>query len=145
MQVERQVVLRGVDALHAILLSFPIALFTAALVTDIAYLNTAQVQWTNFSAWLITGALFFGGLVAAWALVWALLSLKSPRMISRWVYFGLLAGMWVLGLINAFKHSQDAWSSVGAFGLFLSILCTILAMAAGAVLHFGFWTREVDQ
>ena len=43
-----------VRPLHWILLAFPIALFTFALFTDIAYLKTAEVQWTNFSAWLIS-------------------------------------------------------------------------------------------
>ncbi|MFN3537755.1 MAG: DUF2231 domain-containing protein, partial [Brevundimonas sp.] len=40
--------------LHAILLAFPIALFSFAVATDIAYLNTAEMQWSNFSAWSIT-------------------------------------------------------------------------------------------
>jgi len=49
------------NPLHAILLCFPIALFTSALISDIAYLRTAEMQWSNFSAWLIVGALVFGG------------------------------------------------------------------------------------
>ena len=47
---------------------------------------------------------------------------------------GAIIGL-VLGLVNAFKHSQDAWSSVGAFGLTLSILSALLALAA-----FAFFT-----
>ncbi|EHN71864.1 hypothetical protein SMCF_8723, partial [Streptomyces coelicoflavus ZG0656] len=43
------------NPLHAILLCFPIALFTSALISDIAYLRTAEMQWSNFSAWLIVG------------------------------------------------------------------------------------------
>ena len=53
--------------LHAILLAFPVALYPAALVTDITYLNTAVIQWTNFSSWLIAGADLFAGIVLAWA------------------------------------------------------------------------------
>ena len=41
----------------------------------------------------------------------------------------------MLGLVNAFKHSQDAWSSVGAFGLILSLLCTLLVMIAGWIAY----------
>ena len=131
--------------LHGILLAFPIALFTFALFTDIAYLNTAEIQWTNFSAWLITGALVFGGLAAAWALVSVVLSLRRGDRNPRIVFFGLLAIMWLLGLVNAFKHSQDAWSSVGAFGLILSILCSLLAMAAGVMAFSGLHTREIAR
>lgn len=123
------------NPLHAILLSFPIALFSSALVTDIVYLRTAQVQWTNFSAWLISGALLFGGLVLIWALVGLVLDLRGPNRRRSVIYVALLAVMCLLGLVNAFKHSQDAWSSVGTFGLVLSILCAVLALAAGVVAH----------
>ena len=47
------------------------------------------------------------------------------------------------GLLNAFKHSQDAWSSVGTFGLILSILSTLLALAAAAIAYSGVLNREV--
>lgn len=128
--------------LHALLLGFPIALFCSALVSDIAYLRSAEVQWTNFSSWLIVGALVFGGLVLAWALISLLLGWRGPERRPRLLYAGLLAAMWGLGLINAFKHSQDGWSSVGAFGLILSILCSLLALAAGVV-AFSSRGREV--
>ena len=134
------------NPIHAILLGFPIALFSSALVTDIAYLRTAEIQWTNFSAWLISGALLFGGLVLAWALISLLLDLKGPGKRRSLIYVGVLAVMWTLGLVNAFKHSQDAWSSVGVFGLVLSILCTLLALAAGVIAHSNYWTtREVAR
>ena len=113
--------------LHGLLLAFPIALFTFALFTDIAYLKTAEIQWTNFSAWLSTGALVFGGLAGVLSIVDYVFG-RSRRAL---IHLVALALAWVLGLINAFKHSQDAWSSVGAFGLILSILCTILVLVAG--------------
>ena len=117
--------------LHRLLLAFPIALFTIALFTDIAYLKTAEVQWTNFSAWLITGALVFGGLAGLFSIFDFVIGLRHGRSRRTTVHLVALALAWVLGLVNAFKHSQDAWSSVGAFGLILSILCTILVLVAG--------------
>ena len=117
--------------LHAILLAFPIALFASALVSDITYLNSAAIQWTNLSQWAITGALVFGAPVVAWAVVDWLRIRRSPLRDRLALYPLLLAVMWILGLINAFKHSQDAWSSVGATGVVLSALCTLLALAAG--------------
>ena len=115
---------------HAILLAFPIALFTGGLLADITYLNSAEMQWSNFAAWLITFALVFGGFVVLWALI-ALIR-RGNRGPIRF-YFSFVAVMWVLGLVNAFQHSRDAWSSVGALGLILSIACTLLALAAGWV------------
>ena len=123
--------------LHAMLLAFPIALFTAALVSDLAYLGTAQIQWTNFAAWLITFALVFGGMVLVWATVDAV-----RRRPGALLYLVLLLAMWVFGLINAFQHSKDAWSSVGTTGLILSLLSAGLALAAGWVAFSRSSARE---
>jgi uncharacterized membrane protein len=127
------------------LLAFPIALFTFALFTDIAYLKTAQIQWSNFSAWLITGALVFGGIVGVFALVELFLAWRRGTGRRMLLYVGLLFVAWVLGLVNIFKHSQDAWSSVGAFGLILSILSTVLALAAGWLAYSNLADREIAQ
>ncbi|MGQ3067711.1 MAG: DUF2231 domain-containing protein [Brevundimonas sp.] len=135
----------GVNAVHGILLAFSIALFSSAMVSDIAYLRTAEMQWTNFSAWLIAGALLFGGVVLAWSLVRLVLAFRSPSRKRRLVYSAVLAIMWVLGLLNALKHSQDAWSSVGTFGMGLSVICTLLALTAGALAFSGFVTEEVAR
>jgi uncharacterized membrane protein len=121
--------------IHAILLSFPVALFAAALVSDITYLNSAEVQWSNFSQWAITGALVLGAPVVIWAVVARLRSHVSGLRSRPSIYLALVSGMWLLGLINALKHSQDAWSSVGTAGVLLSILCTALAFAAAWIAH----------
>ncbi len=39
--------------LHAILLGCPVPLFLGALLSDWAYMRSYQVQWANFSSWLI--------------------------------------------------------------------------------------------
>lgn len=135
----------NIHPLHAILLAFPIALFSATLVTDITYLRTQEIQWTNFSAWLNGGGLVFGGLVLAWALASLLLRLRGGDRLWRLVYTALLALMFVVGLINAFQHSRDGWSSVGSLGLVLSIVTVILALFAGLVAHSSLFRREVAQ
>lgn len=135
----------GPNPLHGLLLSFPVALFPAALLTDIAYLRTEQIQWTNFSAWLIAGAMVFTGLVLAWAVVSLVIGLRGGDRLRRMVYAGVLAGLFVVGLINAFQHSRDGWSSVGTFGLLLSIISAILALAAGVIAHSSLFSREVAR
>lgn len=145
MAVISRVESRPLTPVNAILLAFPIALFSAAAITDIAYLRSADIQWTNFSAWLITGALVFGGLVLAWALVDVLLGWSRAGWGRALVYALLLAGAWIVGLINAFKHSQDAWSSVGTAGLVLSILSAVLALAAGWLAYSRTGVREIGQ
>ena len=121
------------NPIHAILLAFPVALYPAALLSDITYLNTAVIQWTNFSSWLIAGADVFAGLVLAWALVSQFLGRARQR---GWAYVIVVALMFIAGVLNAFQHARDGWHSVGTFGLVLSILCTILAFVA-AFLAYG--------
>ncbi len=135
MQADHSIARSGPNALHAILLGFPIALFSSALVTDITYLRTEELQWTNFSAWLIAGGLVFGGLVLVWALVSLVLGLRAADKGRRLLYAIVLAAMCVAGLINAFQHSRDGWSSVGTFGLLLSIVTVTLSLIAGLIAH----------
>jgi uncharacterized membrane protein len=127
---------------HAILLSFPIALFVSALASDITYLNTEEIQWSNLSQWAITGALLFGAPVLVWAVVDWLRSRRTALHRGAAIYLGLVAAMWLLGLINAFKHGQDAWSSVGSMGVLMSVICSALALAAGWIAHSAVVTGE---
>lgn len=131
--------LRPLHPLHGILLAFPIALFSTGLASDIAYLKTAEMQWSNFASWAIAGALVFSAPIVAFAalgLVWH----RRPRAM---LYFGLVAVMWIAGLINAFQHSHDAWSSVGTLGLLLSILTTVLALVASWIAFSYGRSREI--
>lgn len=132
-----------IEPLRGVLMAFPIALFTSAVISDIAYLQSAQMQWSNFSAWLIVGALVFGGLAGLWALIDLALSWRSPARRAALIHVAALALAWIVGLINAFKHSQDAWSSVGAFGLTLSILSMILVLVAGWFAYSHSTVREI--
>ncbi|SDE91515.1 DUF2231 domain-containing protein [Phytopseudomonas seleniipraecipitans] len=109
--------------LHAILLGGTVPLFLGALLSDIAYYKTFQIQWSNFASWLIAGGLLFAGL----ALLFALANLiradhKSGRPV---MYFLLLLITWVLGLVNAFEHAKDAWAIMPA-SLVLSVITTVL-------------------
>lgn len=113
--------------LHALLLAGSVPLFLGALLSDITYLNSYQIQWSNFAAWLIAGGLVFCGL----ALLFALANLiRAARKSGRpTLYFVLLLMTWVLGLINAFEHAKDAWAVMPS-GLVLSAIVTVLAVIA---------------
>jgi uncharacterized membrane protein len=110
--------------LHAILLAGTVPLFLGALLNDIAYYQTYQIQWSNFASWLIAGGLLFCGL----ALLFGLVNLiRADRKAGRpVVYFLLLLVTWVLGLINAFEHAKDAWATMPS-SLILSVIVTVLA------------------
>lgn len=111
--------------LHAILLAGTVPLFLGALLSDIAYVKSYQIQWSNFASWLIAGGLVFCGLALLFALVNLL---RAERKSGRPVmYFLLLLVTWVLGLINAFEHAKDAYAAMPS-GLVLSVIVTLFAV-----------------
>ena len=114
---------------HGILSAYPLALFTAALVTDTAYASTAQMMWADFSTWLITGGLVMGGLAIVAGLVGALRRRGRARQRGSAAYWVGTVTMLALALVNAFVHSRDAWTSVVPTGLVLSGVVTVLALA----------------
>jgi uncharacterized membrane protein len=113
--------------LHATLLAGTVPLFLGALLSDIAYTQTYQIQWANFASWLIAGALVFCGFAALFALVNLVRAERKSGQPA--VYFLLLLATWVLGLINAFQHAKDAYAAMPA-GLVLSVIVTVLTLAA---------------
>ena len=118
------------------LVSFPIACFTGALLTDIAYVQTTNVMWADFSAWLLAAGMA-GGVAAAIAGLLSLLTNHRGRT-QRPVWPIVLGSLLVLviGLLNNFVHSRDGWTSVMPAGLALSVV-TVLIMLATAWLAFS--------
>jgi uncharacterized membrane protein len=110
---------------HAILLTFLFPLFLGAALSDYAFASSFEVQWGNFSSWLIAGALIPGGFLLVWAFVDALRH-------RRWIYFLLVAATWFIGLINAFIHARDNYATMPT-GLILSIFVALLALVASWV------------
>jgi len=109
--------------LHAILLAGTVPLFLGALLSDITYFQTYQIQWSNFASWLIAGGLVFCGLAVLFALVNLI---RADRKAGRPViYLVLLVVTFALGLVNAFEHAKDAFASMPS-GLILSALTTLL-------------------
>lgn len=113
--------------LHTTLLAGTVPLFLGALLSDIAYFKSYQIQWSNFASWLIAGGLLFCGL----ALLFALANLIGTRdkKGQPLVYVLLLLASFALGLINAFQHAKDAWAVMPS-GLVLSVIVLLLSFAS---------------
>ena len=126
--------------LHAILLAFPLPLFLGALLSDFAYRSSFQIQWFNFSSWLIAGGLVGGG----FALLWALVNLIRSGPVCRKraaIYFLVLLAMWALGFINALVHAKDAFAIMPE-ALYLSGIATFLALVAAWMGYSGHQWRD---
>ncbi|MFV0625694.1 DUF2231 domain-containing protein [Sphingomonas sp. ac-8] len=115
--------------LHGMLAAYPLVCFTGALVTDVTYANTAEMQWANFSVWLIAAGVIMGVLAAIAGIVDALRT-RHTRRRSSWLHSLLTAATFVVAIVNGFIHSRDAWTSVVPGGLVLSAITAVLVLAS---------------
>ena len=117
--------------IHAMLVPFPIASFTFALITDLIYWLTGVLFWQNFSAWLLLVGLVFGGLAAV-AGLWDLLShpvLRRQKI--GWVHGLGNVVVLLLALFNNLVHSRDGWIAVVPTGVILSALTVAVMLFTG--------------
>jgi uncharacterized membrane protein len=118
-------------AMHPVVLGIPLICFLGALVTDIAYYRTLDVEWKNFSDWLLAVGMVVGALAAFLGIVdLARRRVRANRLI--WPYAGTYAFAMILGLFNNFVHSRDAYGAMPT-GLVLSVL-TVIALTVAAIL-----------
>lgn len=106
------------------LVPFPVAYFTAAFVTDVAYWRTAEVMWERFSVWLIAGGLVMAALVALAAVI----DLVSGKHRPAWFRALVYAFVILLSLFNVFVHSRDGYTAVVPTGLTLSTIVVIIQL-----------------
>jgi len=131
--------LHGVP-IHAMLVPFPIVCFIGALLTDIAYANTANVQWTNFSQWLLAFGTLFAGIAAVFGAIDFFFGSRAKgsgggdRPLSGWIHMIANLVLFVVALFNNFVHARDGWTSVVPTGLILSIITVVLLFVSG---HLG--------
>ncbi|GGE05697.1 membrane protein [Tsuneonella deserti] len=126
--------LHGVP-IHAMLVPFPIVCFVAALLTDIAYANSANIQWTNFSQWLLAFGTLFAGIAAVFGMIDFFFGTRGrDRPTIGWIHMIANLVLFVVALFNNFVHARDGWTSVVPTGLTLSIITVLLLLVSG---HLG--------
>lgn len=116
-----------IHPVHAVLLAATVPLLLGGLLSDVAYVSSYQIQWSNFAAWLIAGGMVFTGFALLWALVELLRA--GQRGGRPLIYFLLLLAIFVFGLVNSFIHARDAWGTMPE-GLILSAIVAVLTIAA---------------
>jgi uncharacterized membrane protein len=112
--------------IHRMLVSFSVAYFAGALVTDLVYWQMPDVLWERFSIWLISVGLIMAGLAA----IAYVIDLAGGRQIDKpaWPRVVGYALAVLLSLINAFVHSRDGYTAVVPTGLMLSGLVVVVLL-----------------
>ena len=113
----------AIGPIHAVFLAATTPLFLGALLSDIAYSKTYEIQWSNFASWLLAGAM----VLASVALLCAVIEFFSDR--RRPIYLLVLAATWIVGFFDALHHSRDAWAIMPT-AVVLSVIVTVLACVA---------------
>jgi uncharacterized membrane protein len=134
------------SSLHAVIAPYATACLAGTLLTDIAYWQTAEMMWANFSSWLISAGvvLIF---VAALAGIVDFFRNRSSRgriardpayderiVLERRPVFPHVIGtilVLVIATANMFIHTRDAWTSVVPWGLALSALTVVILIVTG--------------
>lgn len=117
---------------QAVFIPFPFVCFTLALLTDLAYWQTANLMWVNFSAWLLFAGLVFGAV----GLIAGLLDLVRPRtrplrpgFLVILLYLVILA----LAIFNSLLHAGDGWTAIVPYGLATSAVTFVLMIFTAAL------------
>ena len=116
---------------HPMLVPIPIACFVGALLTDIAYVVTAEIMWANFSAWLLVVGVIFGVLAALAGLIDFLSNRLVREQAPAWPHLLGSAVALILAFFNLLIHTRDAWTSVWPWGLILSVLTVLILPVTG--------------
>lgn len=117
--------------LHPMLVPFPIVCFVGALVTDIAYAETANIQWANFSAWLLLAGIVMAVFAALAGVIDFIGDRRVRSIAAAWVHGIGNATAVILAVLNAFVHSRDAYTSVMPMGLILSVVTVLIFLVTG--------------
>jgi uncharacterized membrane protein len=119
----------------ALFLPVPIVCFVGALLTDVAYSNSGgNLQWLNFSTWLLATGLVFS-FIAGLLMLIDLARLPQLRTSFGWGSLGLLVLSVAVEFINSLVHARDGWTAVVPAGLILSAIGAILIASYGWLWH----------
>jgi uncharacterized membrane protein len=115
---------------RAIFMPFPVACFTLTLFTDIAYWQTSNLMWQNFSSWLLFAGLVFGAL----AVLAGIVDLFVGRLAAPVAWPLSIGGaiVLVLAFVSSLVHAGDGWTAVIPYGIALSAIIVVVMAVTDA-------------
>ncbi len=116
--------------LSSILYSVPLVCFTGAVIADVSYVRDSDIQWSNFSSWLLAFGIIFLGFAIVVSTIRFLSSLTRKRRLADWLFGLTILSAAVAGLFDNFVHSHDGWTSVWPTGLMLSAMAALFIFIA---------------
>ncbi len=116
--------------LSSVIYVVPLVCFSGALLSDIAYVRDPNIQWSNFSSWLLAFGILFLGLAILVSITRFVVSLGRKRFSNDWLSGLFIVATSMAALFDNFIHSHDGWTSVWPVGLLLTGISVLLLMVA---------------
>jgi uncharacterized membrane protein len=129
--------------LHPTLMWVPFTCFVGTLLTDLAYCGTAEMMWTDFSAWLISAGVVLGWLACIAGIVDLVGRRYTMAPVPGWAYAIGIVVVMVLATFNMLIHTRDAWTSVMPWGLALSVITVILLIFTTVIGWIALYRRSL--
>jgi uncharacterized membrane protein len=121
----------GGHPLHPMLITFPIAFFIGAFVTDALWWWTRAEFWAYMSFWLLAGGLIGGTLAALSGTADFLLVPQIREHVTSWNHFIWAILAMSMGATNFMLRWDDPLAALVPWGIFTSALTVVALSAAG--------------
>ncbi len=123
---------RLATAIFDLLDPIPFGFFVAALIFDVVYAYSPDVQWGKGAAWLISIGLLFAIIPRLINLVhvWFIRS-RPVASVERFDFWLNLLAI-VAAIVNAFVHTRDAYAVIPQ-GIWLSVF-TVILLSVGRII-----------
>ncbi len=117
--------------IHPMLVTFPIAFFSAVFVTDAVFWWRGEPFWALMSFWLLVGGVAMGGLAALVGVSDFSLVHDIRRHLSSWSHFLAAIVTMALGTVNLLQRLEDPQGAVWPWGIGLSAVTVVMLGMAG--------------
>lgn len=117
--------------LHVMLIPIPVTCFIGALVTDIAYACSDNLQWANFSSWLLSVGVIVAALAALFGIIDFLGDGRIRRLRAAWIHGLGNVVVLLLALLDTLIHTRDGYTGVMPWGLTLSAIIVLILLVTG--------------
>lgn len=116
--------------LSSLLYCVPLTCFAGAVLADLAYVQNPDIQWSNFSSWLLAFGAAFLAVAILVSIARFLVSLGRRRSSANWLFGLFVVASAVTALFDNFIHSHDGWTAVWPTGLILSAMALFFLVVA---------------
>lgn len=127
---ESQITIFG-HPVHPMLVTFPIAFFSATVATDAAFAYLGDAFWAYMSFWLLVGGVVMGGLAALVGVTDFTLVKDIRRHLSSWNHFLTAIVTMALGVVNLLQRLDEPLSAVWPWGISMSVSTVVMLGVAG--------------